>query len=421
MTPPKTQNEFRLRHLGETDEEYHAAVSGSPKVRPTKGAPKVPDFLNREPAKVKTRATKTAKATAKAAAKVDPEADPTASQDKAKPAPVRVAPVILSLEGEPSVGDDGRLRPLLRDPGLAIAAEILNDLERGRIANENRLRTMTSSGPDEDGVVRGWGLSPEHPQVLPVVELVENLARLEATAVKNLQKAMRRHPLGAWGKLQRGVGEKQLARLLSAIGDPYVHDRDGRHRSVSELWAYSGYHVIFSTGQAGDDAPEDRADGEQVPGDLDAQETHTETVSGELVGLAARRRRGQRANWSPGAKMRAYLIAESCLKQIDADCKEFGHEFEETPDGGPEADGTHVAVPPVQVCKCSPYRVKYDLRKEHTRVTRPDWTDGHRHNDALRIAAKEILKHLWVAARDWHVNNGFDPDVFQPPPPVVIE
>jgi hypothetical protein len=54
-------------------------------------------------------------------------------------------------------------------------------------------------------------------------------------------------------------------------------------------------------------------------------------------------------------------------------------------------------------CTCSPYRVVYDRRRAHTAKTRPDWTDGHHHNDALRVASKEVLKQLWRAARDWHL------------------
>jgi len=58
--------------------------------------------------------------------------------------------------------------------------------------------------------------------------------------------------------------------------------------------------------------------------------------------------------------------------------------------------------PAVPACACSPYRVVYDTRRAHTAVTHPEWTDGHSHNDALRIAAKEVLKDLWRAARDYH-------------------
>lgn len=38
----------------------------------------------------------------------------------------------------------------------------------------------------------------------------------------------------------------------------------------------------------------------------------------------------------------------------------------------------------------------YDARREATKDR--EWTDGHKHNDALRIVAKEFVKQLWVAA-----------------------
>ena len=60
-----------------------------------------------------------------------------------------------------------------------------------------------------------------------------------------------------------------------------------------------------------------------------------------------------------------------------------------------------VAAP---ACSCSPYRIKYDERRAHTAASRPDWTDGHSHNDALRVASKEILKDLWRASREWHLS-----------------
>jgi hypothetical protein len=60
--------------------------------------------------------------------------------------------------------------------------------------------------------------------------------------------------------------------------------------------------------------------------------------------------------------MRAFLIAESCIKRMD-----------------------------------SPYRPVYD-------AARASWADrdvkdGHKHNHALRLTAKAILKDLFVEAR----------------------
>jgi hypothetical protein len=118
--------------------------------------------------------------------------------------------------------------------------------------------------------------------------LVDALADVEHKATLNLRRLMRLHPLEPWRAAQRGAGEKQFARLLAAVGDPYWNTLYGRPRTVSELWAFCGLHTI-SPG-----------------GDQTCADTHLGLV-------AARRQRGQRANWSTVAKSRAYLIAAKML------------------------------------------------------------------------------------------------------------
>jgi hypothetical protein len=302
------------------------------------------------------------------------------------------------------VGTAPTLRSLL-DPALSLAADILDDLERVRVANENRLRQLTRTAVDSDGEERGFGLDESHPDVARLAAMVATLKAVEHDAVLNLQHKLRKHPLGAWVKAQRGIGEKQGARLLAAIADPYINSAKGAPRTVSALWAYCGLHVLpvgqssygaqsaaadrnqLPAGQSSLDAPSDDAGGGQHgdPGQK-GSDTH-----GVTAGVAAKRRKGERANWSGNAKMRAYLVAQSCMKQLDTDCRD-GH-------GSNDAQFWS-AVP---ACPCSPYRVTYDMRRAHTAVTHPEWTDGHSHNDALRIAAKAILRDLWRAARDYHV------------------
>jgi len=266
--------------------------------------------------------------------------------------------------------------PSLLDPALSFAADILDDLERVHTANANRLRD-------------GLGLPPGHPDLAWLAAMVEMLKKAEHKAVLNLQRKMRKHPLGAWCKAQRGIGERQGARLLAAIGDPYIRpeilNEDGSIRSkegprtVSALWAYCGLHVL-SVDQRITDAHDGCVDGDQHgdPGQCTA-DAHTPSA-----GVAAKRRKGVRSNWSSVAKMRAYLVAKSCVRQkLDPRCE-----------GGQD----HV----VPACACSPYRIVYDARRAHTVVTHPEWTPLHALNDALRVTSKEILKDLWRAARDYH-------------------
>jgi len=283
----------------------------------------------------------------------------------------------------------------LLDPALALAADVLDDIEKVRIANENRLRQLTRSEADSDGIERGFGLDPDHPDVMRLGEIIFRLEALEKDATKELERKLRKHPLGPWVKTQKGMGDKQVARLLAAIGDPYVNGQKQAPRTVSALWAYCGYHTLPSTGQDSMDTPErDAVAGEQLPEGqrtADAHGTHPLGNNAPGSHVAARRRKGVRANWSSNAKMRAFLIAESCTKQIGKECKEIRIDNEED------------ARAHVEDCNCSPYRVAYDKRREHTAKTNPDWPKGHSHNDGLRIAAKVILKELWRAARAWHL------------------
>jgi hypothetical protein len=282
----------------------------------------------------------------------------------------------------------------LLDPALALAADFLDDVERVRMANANRLRALTATEIDSDGVKRYVGLDVDHPVVAQLAMMVESLTAVEHAATLNLQRMIRKHPLGAWIKATKGVGEKQGARLLASIGDPYwrptLTRADGTvipagPRTVSALWAYCGLHVL-----SGDHASVDTHDG-YVAGDPtgtggDSGHWGFDT-QGSCAGVAARRRKGQQANWSTKAKTRAYLIAESAMKTIRQPCEPNDH-----------ADD----------CACSPYRCVYDQRKAHTTLTRPDWTDGHRHADALRVASKEILKDLWRAGRHWHLTQALE-------------
>lgn len=251
----------------------------------------------------------------------------------------------------------------LADPSLMLAADVVDDLERVRIANENRLRQLTRAEVDSDGEERGFGLSADHPDVARLAGIVEAMAKLEHDATLGLQRHMRAHPLGPWVKATKGIGEKQAARLIAAVGDPYWNTLHDRPRTVSELWAYSGLHTL-PVDRTSTDTQGTGVDRDQTGSDPGQRRSDSPPVSARA---AAKRRKGQRANWSNTAKMRAFLCAQSCIKQAE-----------------------------------SPYRATYDARRAHTAITHPDWTLGHSHNDALRIVSKAILRDLWRAARDLH-------------------
>jgi hypothetical protein len=248
------------------------------------------------------------------------------------------------------------------DPLLFVHATAHSDIENLRIATQHRHRILTTREPDDDGVIRGFGLTDGHPDVIRLASLLAGLEVLEHEAELNLKRVLRRCSIHPWVKAQCGLGDKQVARLLGAIGDPYWHLAEDRPRTVSQLWAYSGLHVL-PVSPCRVDTPSPRADGDQTSDPdhrlIDGQFVH--------VGVAAKRRKGVRANWSTEAKTRAYLCATSCIKQ-----------------------------------ERSPYRAVYLSRREHTAVTHPEWTPGHSHNDGLRIASKAILRDLWREARRLH-------------------
>lgn len=271
-------------------------------------------------------------------------------------------------------------RASLADPFLALAADVLDDAERTRIANENRLRQLTRTATDVDGEERGFGLDLTHPDVARLAALVDMLAKIEHQATLNLNRLLRQHPLGAWCKAQKGVGDKQAARLLAVIGDPYVNTLYDRPRTVSELWAYCGLHV-FPVGHTAGDAHSYTAVGDQSAAGGDSSHSRHDTQRSS-AGVAARRSKGQKANWSTTAKTRAYLIAESMLK---AGNREAYDKRKAATEGR-----THAAP-------CAPCGPKGKPAEAGS-----PWSLKHRHVDAMRIQSKELLKELWREARRLH-------------------
>lgn len=231
------------------------------------------------------------------------------------------------------------------DPFLALSSIILDDIEGLRLANENRLRQLTRTEVDSDGEERGFGLTEDHPDVRNMIQMVEGLQALEENAIKQLTKRMKKDKLGPYVKSIKGLGEKQAARLLGAIGDPYINSSTGEPRTVSQLWAYCGLHV-------------------------DAQ------------GNAMRRKKGVKANWSTVAKTRAYLISESMLRSGNREAYDRRKAATE---------GRLHSNPCV---RCGP----------SGKPAQPGslWNDGHRHADALRVQSKEMLKGLWKESRRLH-------------------
>ena len=165
-----------------------------------------------------------------------------------------------------------------------------------------------------------------------------------------------------WAKSVPGLAtSSDLAWLLATTGDPTVKRPHVRTETPPE-----GHQCSTKCGEGRH---------------LVALETSPRTV-GQLWsycghGAALRRRAGMTqadalALGSTQAKTLAHRMAESCMK-----------------------------MPGSETRARSPYRDVYDAARESV-VGRDDWTDGHKHNHALRLTAKAILRDLWVVSSTTH-------------------
>jgi len=274
--------------------------------------------------------------------------------------------------------------PAQADALLLVLSDALTDIEATRIANQNRLRSLDQ--------VKGLAGSQAAVQL---GGLVDALTAIEHGATLALRRELRRHPLGPWVKATVGVGEKQGARLLASIGDPYWHSQHDRPRTVSELWAYCGYHVL-SIGQGrpathGTSADalhpgQERRDTHTSPAGVDPSSNPGQDADDTqllVAGVAPSRRKGIKSNWNADAKMRAYLVAESCIKQRTSS-------YRVTYDDG--RTKYEEAVHPTPCRRCGP-----------SGKPAPEGTPlsaGHQHARALRLVAKAILRDLWIESRN---------------------
>lgn len=232
---------------------------------------------------------------------------------------------------------------------LKIYADLLDDLESSRIATENRIRSLRD--------VKGMAGSPEEQRL---DSIAMGLAEAERKATNELRRAMKAHPLGGWVGAQVGVGEKSAGRLLAAIGDPYVRSDTGEPRTVNQLWAYCGLHVID--------------------------------------GARPRRKKGQIANWSSTAKTQAYLIARSCVYNRESPYRAVYDEAREKAKGKVHSRQCQNTIRPVAG---KPQGSNGCGTREHPELGEPGtpWREGHQHAYALGIAAKVFLRDLWREAR----------------------
>jgi hypothetical protein len=309
---------------------------------------------------------------------------------------------------------------------LALHAANLDDIERARIAAQNRARALRLD----------FGLEGS-PQELAALALAESLAAAEKAVERQVKLALRATTLGAWVKDTTGVGERQAARLLGVIGDPAWHPVHERPRKLRELWRFCGLDVVpavlavadsqqnfgggGSDGEDGSlpeiqpDACDAAADGLSSlrsaddppsfnppdaitraavgssasaepggPASLIISQAEEETAVGP-PGSAPRKRRGQRLAWHPEARMRAWNIAQSVIK--------CGGPFREVYDAGRVRYANAVHLLPCSWC--SP------VGKPPAPPGSP-LTPRHQHARATRLVMKAVVKAMWQESRRQH-------------------
>jgi hypothetical protein len=251
---------------------------------------------------------------------------------------------------------------------IGVFAAQVDDLEGMRISSDHRYRTLTTRDEDKDGVERGMNLGVYHPLADRLRAVTGGMKKLEESAIRNLESIMKDSEWAPWLKQATGVGPKQLARLLSATGDPYWHSVLDRPRKVGELWAYCGLHAV----PVG-------ADGKIITSEDGA-------VLGDVYYAAPRRKRGVQANWSEDARKRAWLIATSCVKQRS------GTRYRDIYEGARAKYDE--AEHKVTCIRCGP--------AGNPALAGSPLSNGHQHARGLRLVAKAVLKDLWLESRRHH-------------------
>lgn len=150
-------------------------------------------------------------------------------------------------------------------------------------------------------------------------------------------------PIREWQQATPGIGEHLLARLLGIIGHP-VH-------AEPHHWEGEGSNRVLIA-----DPPFDRNIAK-----LWAYCGHGDPNRRKAKGMTAEQ---AFSLGNPRAKMVVHLLSEACMKQ-----------------------------------RTSPYRIVYDHAR-NTYADREGWTLGHQHAAALRKVGKEVLRDLWIVARD---------------------
>lgn len=243
------------------------------------------------------------------------------------------------------IGHGERVRAFLQGRSFAGSGETSRDVEE--LLTE--LQKGNSAGAPallERAYTRAWGEE-------------EMLAR-------ELRRAVEEHPAWGWLQLQRGIGHRLAARLLSRLDV-------ARARTPSAFWAYCGLatvpgtayrcavcglEVAYPAGYRVSAAHQSRGASRICKGELSLAPDESSTRVAPRRTVA-----GGRTAYDAQARKSCYLIGVSLLRTR------------------------------------SDYRSYYDAERERLGVLRAGWTPKRCHLSALRRMEKAFLRDLWLAWR----------------------
>lgn len=242
---------------------------------------------------------------------------------------------------------EGIISPLL-DPFstnlMTFWADMLNDIEKARIAGTNRYDIYTSTNEKRGG----HGLPKSMPEMKAIDAFNGEFKKFENIASRQLVEVMETHPLYDWIIETRGLGLKSAARYFASVGgDPAWNNTEGRLRTLRELWSYSGLAVV--------------------------------------KGKAPTRQRGRKLKWNPDARIRAWNVAQPCIKIVDGP---YRKPYD-------EAKAKYVDAVHDRACvRCGP-------RGKPARKGSPLGL-GHVHARGIRAVMKVVTKDMWRISTDLH-------------------
>lgn len=242
---------------------------------------------------------------------------------------------------------------------IRFLCRLLDDIEKTRIANDNRA----------DSITRIMGV-PASVAIPHFYDLTIQIAKIEQDTIKLIEEVWKEHPLAEWQNNYLGLGAKSAARLISIIDDPTIGtvgywENEGEpnrrwvitgvfQRNIGKLWAYCGIG--------------------------DPERTLYPSISQEdMLRLG-----------NPYAKKQVWVITNSLVRLAGPTEKRNSppsilrahYEFVKNKNEKAVHD---------KIC------VRCGSKGKPAQIGSP-LSDGHKDGRARRETGKEFLRHLWIAA-----------------------